>query len=46
MSQEMRVLWREIIGALMCSSMYFDLRLDERLTLVRSLCDQHGPWPR
>ncbi|MBI5522336.1 MAG: hypothetical protein HY910_06890 [Desulfarculus sp.] len=29
---------REIIAALMCSRLYFELRLSERLALVKSLC--------
>lgn len=29
---------REIIAALMCSRLYFELALSERLALVKSLC--------
>ncbi len=30
--------YREIVAALMCSRLYFELRLSERLALVKSLC--------
>ena len=30
--------YREIVAALMCSRMYFELALAERLALVKSLC--------
>ena len=42
---------REIIAALMCSRLYFDLALWERLALIKSLCGlsdrRPGPltWP-
>ncbi len=40
-----RAPWREIVAALMCSGMYFELLLPERLALVKSLCDRHLATP-
>ncbi|MCA1988946.1 MAG: hypothetical protein LDL07_07355 [Desulfarculus sp.] len=37
-----RQLWREIVSALVCSRLYFELSLDERLALVKQLCLHHG----
>jgi hypothetical protein len=34
--------YREIVAALMCSRLYFDLALVERLALIKSLCAYHG----
>ena len=36
-------IWREIVSALICSRLYFELSLDERLTLVKQLCLYHQP---
>ncbi len=43
MSANRRQLWREIVAALVCSRLYFELSLGERLALVKQLCLQHGP---
>lgn len=43
MSANHRQLWREIVSALVCSRLYFELSLDERLALVKQLCLHHGP---
>ena len=40
-----RALWREIVAALMCSRLYFELAPGERLALVKELCHQHGALP-
>jgi|DewCreStandDraft_4_1066084.scaffolds.fasta_scaffold181263_2 hypothetical protein len=42
MSVNHRQLWREIVSALVCSRLYFELSLGERLALVKQLSLQHG----
>lgn len=45
MSPQRRLVWREIVAALMCSRLYFELTPCERLALVKDLCHQHGLRP-
>ena len=45
MSPPRSLLWREIVAALMCSRLYFELTPGERLALVKEICHQHGPLP-
>ncbi|MFZ5585210.1 MAG: hypothetical protein ACOZHQ_04700 [Thermodesulfobacteriota bacterium] len=46
MPAQRRLLWRDIVAALMCSGLYFELAPGERLALVKQICRLHGPWPQ
>lgn len=46
MRQDPQVERREVVASLLCSRLYLEMSLPERLALVKSLCAAYGPGAR